>query len=216
MAVGSTASCATKSAPIFFLIHSSFLAIEFCSSASLLAEFAVEVVEMALASSLALGLLLSLYRLYIGSFINKIEDCLFIYLWIEMESLSPIYFYDVPSERVKKENIFLNNFDLSPITINGILYPTVEHYYQSKKFIAIPTLEKQIREAATPDLCKKIAHKNYSLIKEEDKKAFEMMKDTIMMTALDAKFTQSKELGEKLVSTGNHMLIEDSNADMYW
>ena len=133
-----------------------------------------------------------------------------------MEPLPPIYFYDVPSDRVLKEYIFLNNFYSSPITINGVLYPTVEHYYQSKKFTTIPTMEKQIIQAATPDLCKKIAHKNYSLLKDSDKKAFEDIKDTIMMTALEAKFTQIPELGNQLIATGNHMLIEDSNTDIYW
>jgi predicted NAD-dependent protein-ADP-ribosyltransferase YbiA (DUF1768 family) len=46
-----------------------------------------------------------------------------------------IYFYDVPSDRVKAENIFLNNFDTSNFTADdNFNYKTVEHYYQCHKF----------------------------------------------------------------------------------
>ena len=45
------------------------------------------------------------------------------------------YFYDLPSEFVKEEHIFLNNFDPSVfVGEDGFTYPTVEHYYQCKKF----------------------------------------------------------------------------------
>lgn len=44
-----------------------------------------------------------------------------------------IYFYDNESDKVKKEHIFLNNFDPSPfVDDKNLSYPTVEHYYQVK------------------------------------------------------------------------------------
>lgn len=36
-----------------------------------------------------------------------------------------VYFYDAPSERVKAEHIFLNNFAPSPMIIGGKEYATV-------------------------------------------------------------------------------------------
>jgi predicted NAD-dependent protein-ADP-ribosyltransferase YbiA (DUF1768 family) len=46
-----------------------------------------------------------------------------------------IYFYDKETEFVKKEHIFLNNFEPSPfVAEDGLHYPSVEHFYQSKKF----------------------------------------------------------------------------------
>lgn len=46
-----------------------------------------------------------------------------------------ICFYDVESEFVKKEHIFLNNFDPSPFAADDdFTYLTVEHYYQCHKF----------------------------------------------------------------------------------
>jgi hypothetical protein len=51
-----------------------------------------------------------------------------------MEDIKVIYFYDVESEFVKKEHVFLNNFDPSPISEDGLNYNTVEQYYQAHKF----------------------------------------------------------------------------------
>ena len=45
------------------------------------------------------------------------------------EDTEKIYFYDKPSERVREENIYLNNYAPSPMTIKGKNYPTLEHYY---------------------------------------------------------------------------------------
>jgi predicted NAD-dependent protein-ADP-ribosyltransferase YbiA (DUF1768 family) len=45
-----------------------------------------------------------------------------------------IYFYDVESDIVSKEHIYLNNFAESEfIGEDGFKYSTVEHYYQCHK-----------------------------------------------------------------------------------
>lgn len=120
-----------------------------------------------------------------------------------------IYFYDRPSDRVQEDFIFLNNFFHSPFSIDGIVYNTVEHYYQAKKF-AGPQFD-QIRQAATPDEAKKLAH---DLSFNEDE--WLLLKDNIMREALEAKFTQIPELKQKLLDTGNSKLVEDSSRDAYW
>jgi predicted NAD-dependent protein-ADP-ribosyltransferase YbiA (DUF1768 family) len=52
-----------------------------------------------------------------------------------MEGENVIWFYDLESDKVKKEHIFLNNFDSSPFKADDdFIYPTNEHYYQSHKF----------------------------------------------------------------------------------
>jgi predicted NAD-dependent protein-ADP-ribosyltransferase YbiA (DUF1768 family) len=55
-----------------------------------------------------------------------------------------IYFYDLPSDTVLKEHIFLNNFELSEFKgEDGFIYPTVEHYYQCHKFgVSEPAFEE--------------------------------------------------------------------------
>ena len=120
-----------------------------------------------------------------------------------------IYFYDKPSERVKGEHIFLNNFDPSPIIINDLEYPTVEHYYQAQKFTG--SQFEAIRQAASPDEAKKL-----SRIFGYDSVDWGIRKEAVMREALYAKFSQNKELKEKLLLTGNARLIEDSLSDLYW
>ena len=51
---------------------------------------------------------------------------------IAIQSFDRIFFYDRASDHVKEEHIFLNNYAESPITVDGVLYRTVEHYYQVK------------------------------------------------------------------------------------
>lgn len=121
-----------------------------------------------------------------------------------------IYFYDAPSERVQEQHIFLNNFDYSLITIDGKEYPTVEHYYQASK-TKDPDFFEEIRLASTPDLAKHLGRK-YNSVPEE----FIAKKDQVMYVALIAKFTQYPDLKEKLLATGDALLIEDSPKDMYW
>jgi predicted NAD-dependent protein-ADP-ribosyltransferase YbiA (DUF1768 family) len=51
-----------------------------------------------------------------------------------MES-NTIYFYDNESDKVKKDHIFLNNFEKSEfIADDNFKYQTVEHFYQCHKF----------------------------------------------------------------------------------
>lgn len=48
---------------------------------------------------------------------------------------STVYFYDTESALVRKEDIYLNNFDVTPfVADDDFMYPTVEHYYQAHKF----------------------------------------------------------------------------------
>lgn len=120
-----------------------------------------------------------------------------------------IYFYDKPSDRVKEEHIFLNNFAYSPIIINGLEYKTVEHFYQANKFTG--NQYEAIRLTETPDEAKKLAHSF-----EYDEDDWNKRKDEIMMIALLAKFDQHPDLRSQLLNTGNFKLVEDSQKDMCW
>jgi predicted NAD-dependent protein-ADP-ribosyltransferase YbiA (DUF1768 family) len=57
-----------------------------------------------------------------------------------------IYFYDVENDLVKKEHIYLNNFEPSEfVAEDGFKYPTVEHYYQCHKFENFKDALEEIR-----------------------------------------------------------------------
>jgi ribA/ribD-fused uncharacterized protein len=120
-----------------------------------------------------------------------------------------IYFYDRPSDRVKEENIFLNNFFDSPFEIDGKEYKSVEHFYQSCKFSGAEA--EAVRLAANPDEAKKLAHQ-FTWREGE----WACVRDDVMKRALQAKFGQNPELRKKLLDTGNCKLVEDSLRDPYW
>jgi predicted NAD-dependent protein-ADP-ribosyltransferase YbiA (DUF1768 family) len=57
-----------------------------------------------------------------------------------------IYFYDTPSERVRAEDTYLNNYEITPfVSINGVKYLSVEHYYQSEKYLGYPDDGEKIK-----------------------------------------------------------------------
>ena len=48
---------------------------------------------------------------------------------------SCIFFYEPAGGRVKEEDIYLNNYFASEFEDLGETYASVEHYYQSQKFL---------------------------------------------------------------------------------
>ncbi len=54
----------------------------------------------------------------------------------KVDKENTVYFYDYETELARKEDIFLNNFDISKFVdpTTNLDYLTVEHYYQCHKF----------------------------------------------------------------------------------
>jgi len=55
------------------------------------------------------------------------------------EGTTKIYFYDAPSERVKEEHVFLNNFAPSVFVLEGVTYDTVCFLSPSLQIRAVMT-----------------------------------------------------------------------------
>lgn len=98
------------------------------------------------------------------------------------------------------EYAFLSNFYESPFEVDGITYPTVEHFFQAMKSKNVEG-RKKIAAAPTPGKAKRLGRTI------ELRKDWEEIKDTVMWNGLRHKF-QIPELREKLLATGNEELIE--------
>lgn len=110
-----------------------------------------------------------------------------------------------------KPNGYLSNFYFSGFIIDGTTYPTVEHYFQSKKFEGL-SQEKYILSLGHPaQTAKEGKRRDFPLRKD-----WEQVKEDVMYKGIKAKFTQNLELLKKLVDTGGKELIEDSPYDYYW
>jgi len=104
---------------------------------------------------------------------------------------------------------FLSNFSLSPIVVDRIKYPTVEHAFQASK-----TLVRQERQviayAATPGQAKKMGRR---LNLRSD---WAEVKVDVMWELVREKFRDSK-LKAKLLATGCEELIEGNTwGDTFW
>jgi len=120
--------------------------------------------------------------------------------------LEKIYFYS----QDQKYGEF-SNFAPFGIEMDGIWYPTVEHFYQSQKFIDSDYAEL-IRKVENPKKAAELGKSQKYLIKPD----WDEVRLEIMRRAVTKKFTTHSELMELLMSTGDAELIENSPFDYFW
>lgn len=104
-----------------------------------------------------------------------------------------------------------SNFYVAPITIDGKSYATTEHYFQSRKFVD-NSISEQVRRCLTPSQAAAMGRDRNLPLRTD----WECIKENVMRTALEAKFTQHMELRNLLLSTGNRKLMEWTPNDTYW
>ena len=106
----------------------------------------------------------------------------------------------------------LSNLYPSPFTLDGKIWPSVEHYFQSQKFPSNPDYQEQIRTAKTPLNAKTLGGSSTVPIRPD----WDTVQEDIMRKALNAKFTQNPVLKSVLLSTGDTPLQDASSTDAYW
>jgi ribA/ribD-fused uncharacterized protein len=106
---------------------------------------------------------------------------------------------------------WLSNFSPHPIEMKGLLWPTVEHYYQAQKF-AGTDYEERIRQAVDPWTSKVMAHDGSRPVRPD----WEAVKYALMRQAVLKKFETHPDLRSALLATGQEELIEDAPDDYYW
>jgi N-glycosidase YbiA len=107
-----------------------------------------------------------------------------------------------------------SNFSQHPIYLDGEYWPTVEHYYQSRKFVGtkFAGLIVKIQLAATPEEAAAIGrHPNYS-----PHPHWCDQKCGVMYAAVQQKFLTHRDVQLVLLHTGNQEIIEDSPVDYFW
>ena len=107
---------------------------------------------------------------------------------------------------------FLSNFYACSIEDeHGILYPSVEHYYQACKTNDIAT-RKIVADIHNPSDTKTYAHEKIQPNPELFRADFHDVKVQIMANGLKQKFTKSEVLMKKLLETDGYVLVEGN----YW
>jgi hypothetical protein len=122
----------------------------------------------------------------------------------EMEMNREIRFY-----RVRDPYGAFSNFSADMLMLDGVDWPTVEHYYQAMKHDD-PEFREQIRACHSPKDAKNLAR---------TRPMREMWNDDrigVMRTALRAKFSQHAVLKLMLLLTGDAILVDESPWDSFW
>ena len=104
----------------------------------------------------------------------------------------------------------LSNFYESPFRIGDIIYPTVEHYFQSNKTDS-PDESFEILMADTPKKAKLLGR-----YVEYLKDGWDIRRNKYMYDGVRAKFSQNPKLKQYLLETGEKRLVENSIYDEYW
>jgi ribA/ribD-fused uncharacterized protein len=104
-----------------------------------------------------------------------------------------------------------SNFSAHPFTLDGLLWPTSEHYFQAQKFPGTDWAE-QIRKAPNPMKAKTMGGSRKHPLRPD----WERVKEDVMRRALAAKFAQHADARAVLLSTGDDTLIEAAPRDYYW
>jgi ribA/ribD-fused uncharacterized protein len=131
-----------------------------------------------------------------------------------------LHFYSVDDEDVG----FMSNFYPSPFTdSNGTEWKTSEHYYQAYKFKPGTKEFERIRNTTTARECYKVAWEYKESFTDltssnpkEPSKEWADRKDKIMREALHYKFDQNPDLKQKLLDTGDKILIEHAMRDAWY
>ena len=108
------------------------------------------------------------------------------------------------------EYAFLSNFYPSPLTYEGISYPTVEHAFQAQKTFD-ETERKKIAQCKKPGRAKGLGRK------VKLRQDWESVKVGIMTEIIRIKFESDEELKTLLLETGTAKLIEGNTwNDRFW
>lgn len=105
----------------------------------------------------------------------------------------------------------LSNFAEYPISVDGVKWPTSEHYFQAQKMVD-PRDREAIRRATSPAEAARKGRDRSKKIRRD----WESAKVDVMRRALDAKVRQHPQIQELLLSTGDAKLVEHTENDDYW
>ena len=124
----------------------------------------------------------------------------------------PVFFFSGnPALNEFKE--FSNMYE-APFQIEGVTFPTVEHYFQWSKarMFGDANAQAKILKTSSPKSVKTLGKKVVGFKEEE----WAEKRDSVMAAALKAKFMQHPELLKKLRDTGTRRIAEADPRSKYW
>lgn len=124
----------------------------------------------------------------------------------------PVFFF-TGNPALNENREFSNMFE-APMQIDGVTFPTVEHYFQwsKAKLFGDGDMAAKILKTPSPKSVKSYGKK----VKDFKEDEWNEKKNEVMRIAIKAKFMQHPELRLKLVNTKDRPLAEANPRDKYW
>jgi ribA/ribD-fused uncharacterized protein len=119
----------------------------------------------------------------------------------------PVYFYSARDA----EFGCLSNFSPHGFELDGLYWPTSEHYFQAQKFAGTRHVE-EVRRARTPKLAANMGRERNRPLRSD----WEQVKDDLMRKAVLRKFETHAEIRAILLGTGDEEIVEAAPGDYYW
>lgn len=104
-----------------------------------------------------------------------------------------------------------SNFSPHGVELDGLWWPTTEHYFQAQKFDD-ESYRERIRNARSPKDAAILGRSRDVPLRAD----WEDIKENIMFRAVQKKFETHPELRARLVSTGDEDIVETAPGDRYW
>ncbi|MCS5708101.1 NADAR family protein [Candidatus Berkiella cookevillensis] len=123
----------------------------------------------------------------------------------------------VPFYDAQQPFFCFTNFTRTPITVDGLVYPTPEHYFQAQKFLN-PTDQRAafliaVKSAGdSPMDALTIARAWTRNWTSKEIVAWDAKRENVMEVALRAKIQQYPHIVKELLSTENYCLVEDTGS----
>jgi ribA/ribD-fused uncharacterized protein len=104
-----------------------------------------------------------------------------------------------------------SNFSPHGFALDGLWWPTVEHYFQAQKFVGSPDADA-VRLAPSPKEARRLGRQRHRSLRPD----WQSARDDVMRRAVLAKFRAHPEIRAVLLSTGDEPIVESAPRDYYW
>jgi ribA/ribD-fused uncharacterized protein len=119
----------------------------------------------------------------------------------------PIYFYSTTEQPYG----CFSNFSRHGLELDGVWWPTSEHYFQAQKFAGTPHVD-EVRRAPTPRAAANRGRERHRPLRAD----WEQVKDDVMRRAVLRKFETHADIRAILLATGDEEIVENAPGDYYW
>jgi ribA/ribD-fused uncharacterized protein len=108
-------------------------------------------------------------------------------------------------------NEALSSYSRHGFELEGVHWPSVEHYFQAMKF-EDPQEREKVREAGHPKIARRLGRRRFVKIRRDWSK----VRRVVMTRAIYTKCRTHPEVARHLLDTGDKTLVETTQYDYYW